>query len=169
MSSSAVQTDLLGEPTPRPQGGKLPSLDLQELWFAALRWEWSSLVLVPAHPGGSAVWIAKSLAEVAASQAGRAMKITPQGTSLASTRELIEDLASQSTIRSMKTDSERWKGGQIIVAIDPVASNPAGIAVALAADVVLLCVELGKTEIASARKTIQLIGREHFIGCVIVK
>lgn len=156
-------------PPARPHGSVVPSLDIQELWYTALRWEWSSLVLVPAHPGGSAVWIAKALAEVGASHRGRALKITPQGTTIESTSELIEDLTAQSTIRPMKTGTERWNLGQSIIAIDSVVTDPAGIAVALAADAVLLCLELGKSDIASAQRTVQLIGREHFIGCVIVK
>lgn len=166
--SNAAQTEPVGEPR-QAQRGSVPSLDLRELWFAMLRWEWSSLVLVPSHAGSSAVWIAKALADVGASEPGRATKITPQGITLASTPELVEDLNALSTIRSMKTGSQRWRGGQTIIAIDPVVSNPAGIAAALAADAVLLCVELGKADIASARKTMEMIGRDRFIGCVIVK
>jgi hypothetical protein len=165
--SSATQPERIGEIS-QPHGGSLPALDLQELWFTTLRWEWSSLVLVPAHSSGSAVWIAKALAEIGIPQS-RAAKITAQGAVLTATSELVGDLVTQSTIRSMKSSSERWKTGQTIIAIDPVVSNPSGIPVALSADAVLLCVELGKTDIKSARKTVQLIGRERFIGCVIVK
>lgn len=38
--------------------------EYQRLWFALARSAWASLVLVPAHPGGSADGIARSLAEV---------------------------------------------------------------------------------------------------------
>jgi len=166
--SSATQPERIGEAA-QQHSGILPALDLQELWFTTMRWEWSSLVLVPAHASGSAIWIAKALAEIGIPQQSRAAKITAQGAMLAATSELVGDLVTQSTIRSMKSSNERWKTGHTIIAIDPVVSNPAGIPVALAADAVLLCVEIGKTDIASARKTVQLIGREHFIGCVIVK
>lgn len=166
--SSAAQPERIGE-IAQPQGGIPPRLDLQELWYTTLRWEWSSLVLVPAHASGSAVWIAKALAEIGIPQQSRAAKINAQGAMLAATSELVGDLVTQSTIRSMKSSGDRWKAGHTIIAIDPVVSNPAGIPVALSADAVLLCVELGKTDIASARKTVQLIGRERFIGCVIVK
>ncbi len=145
-----------------------PSLDIQQLWFATLRWEWSTLVLVPADSRGSVVGIAKGLAQVGDLHCGRAVKITAEETSLASTSELVEDISGQSTIRPMNAGSERWKK-RTIIALDPVLCDPAGIVVALAADAVLLCVELGKTNIAEARRTVQLIGRDRFIGCVIVK
>lgn len=166
--SRALQSERIGEIS-QPHGGSLPALGLKELWYTTLRWEWSSLVLVPAHASGSAVWIAKALAEVGLSQRGRVAKITAQGAMLATTSELVGDLATQSPIRSMKSSSERWRTGSTIIAIEPVVLNPDGIPVALSADAALLCVELGKTDIASARRTVQLIGREHFIGCVIVK
>jgi hypothetical protein len=88
---------------------------------------------------------------------------------LATTSELVGDLITQPTMRSMKSSSERWRTGSTIIAIDPVVLNPDGIPVALSADAALLCVELGRADITSARRTVQLIGREHFIGCVIVK
>jgi hypothetical protein len=155
-----------GEPA-LVDGLNAPSRDLQELWFATRRWEWSTLVLVPAHPGGSAIEVAKALARVSGLRGGKALKITAEGMSLASTSDLVEDIAARSTIRSMKAGNDRGK--QTIIAIDSVVSNPAGIAVAVAADAVLLCVELGRTAIESAQRTVELIGRERFIGCVVIK
>ena len=55
----------------------------------------------------------------------------------------------------------------MIVALEPVVSNPLGIAVALAADAALLCITLGETPLASAKRTVELVGRERFIGCVV--
>jgi hypothetical protein len=150
-------------------GGGAPSRDLQELWFATRRWGWSSLVLVPAHPGGSAIEIAKALARVSGLRGGKALRINAEGMTLASTSDLVEDISSRSTVRSMRPENERGRNGQTIIAIDSVVSNPSGIAVATAADAVLLCVELGRTTIASALRTVELIGRERFIGCVVVK
>jgi hypothetical protein len=50
-----------------------------------------------------------------------------------------------------------------------VITNPLGIAVALASDVVLLVIELGKTDERSARRTVELIGQDHFIGSLGLK
>jgi hypothetical protein len=167
MSGGAAQKETAANTRLPHQSGL--QRDVQELFFATLRREWSSLVLVPTHPGGGAAWVAEALADVAASLDGRAVRITPHGALLAPTRELIPDLTVESPVRSLKPGSDRWRGGQTIIAIDPVTSNPGGIAVALAADAVLLCVELGKTSIAVARRTIELIGRERFIGCVVLR
>jgi|SRR6266850_4906151 len=60
------------------------------------------------------------------------------------------------------------RSGQVIVAIEPVIARPLGIAVARAADVALLCIEMGRTRIASARRTMELVGRERFVGCVML-
>src|SRR5258708_25637368 len=56
----------------QPRGSVLPPLELQQLWFLTLRWEWSSLVLVPADSQGSVLWIATALAQVGNRQGGRA-------------------------------------------------------------------------------------------------
>lgn len=59
--------------------------------------------------------------------------------------------------------------GKVIVALESVVSNPFGIAVALAADAALLCVTLEETLMDSARRTVELIGPERFIGCAVVR
>jgi hypothetical protein len=60
-------------------------------------------------------------------------------------------------------------GELVIVALDPLVSNQAAIGVAMLADAALLCVRMGKTDSASARRTIELIGRERVLGCVALK
>jgi hypothetical protein len=57
----------------------------------------------------------------------------------------------------------------VIVSLEPVVSNPLGIAVALAADAALLCITLGETLLASAKRTVDLIGPERFIGSVVLR
>ena len=59
--------------------------------------------------------------------------------------------------------------GKVIVALESVVSNPFGIAVALAADAALLCMTLEETLMDSARRTVELIGPERFIGCAVVR
>ncbi len=59
--------------------------------------------------------------------------------------------------------------GQIVVAIQPVLVEPLGIAIAHAADAVVICIELGKTRTESARRTIELIGANRVAGAFLVK
>src|SRR5260370_4455854 len=151
----------------QPPGSVLPPLELQQLWFLTLRWEWSSLVLVPADSKGSVLRIAKALAQVGNRQGGRTT-VRADGTSHSSGAELVEDITGQFIVQTPTVGGERWKQ-RTIIALDPVVSDPAGIPVAAAADVALLFIELGKTNIAEAQRTLQLIGHDRFRGCVLIK
>jgi hypothetical protein len=58
---------------------------------------------------------------------------------------------------------------QLVVAIQPVVVEPLGVAIAQAADTVILCVELGKTRLESARRTVELIGPDRVIGAFLIR
>lgn len=150
-----------------PWGPVLPPLELQQLWFLTLRWDWSSLVLVPADSKGSVLWIAKALAQVGNRHGARAAART-DATGHSSGSEMVEDITGQFMVQTPILGSERWKQ-RTIIALDPVVTNPAGVPVAAAADAALLFVELGKTHIDEARRTVQLIGQDHFRGCILIK
>jgi len=57
---------------------------------------------------------------------------------------------------------------RLIIAIPAVISEPLGLAATQHADVIVLTIEMGRTRIADARRTIELIGRERIAGCIIV-
>ena len=59
--------------------------------------------------------------------------------------------------------------GAVVVAIQPVVVEPLGVAIAQAASAVVLCVELGKTRLASARRTIELIGADRIVGAFLIR
>jgi hypothetical protein len=101
-----------------PSGSaEMPSTDVQRLWFATLKKEWSSLAVLPSHPGGSAEPIARALAKVASMQKDAAIKlINASGTDLAGASRLIIEMTSHVA-----------QGGLAIVVLDSVISNPAGI------------------------------------------
>jgi hypothetical protein len=58
--------------------------------------------------------------------------------------------------------------GQVIFAVKSVLAEPLGIAVAHAADGAILCIEMEHTPAKAVRRTIELIGREHVIGCILI-
>lgn len=58
---------------------------------------------------------------------------------------------------------------RIIIAIPAVVSEPLGLATTMAADRVVLCIELGRTRKADVRRTVELIGRERISGCFLVR
>lgn len=186
--------------------------DLQELWFALARQQWSSLVLVPADEGFSVSSLAKSLADI-----GGRLRDTPVTAIVAESMDyesarMLADLqlrvqdyrmvgadgvsaarradagqqeggagageqgsatATDGTTQArpgerIVASTRASEGGQIVVAIQPIVSEPLGVAVAHAADAVILCIQLGRTRLDRARRSIELIGADRIIGAVLV-
>jgi len=59
-------------------------------------------------------------------------------------------------------------GARLIISIPPVVTQPLGLATAHNADLVVVCVEVGRTRLAGARRTLDLIGRERVAGCFLI-
>jgi hypothetical protein len=59
--------------------------------------------------------------------------------------------------------------GRVIVSIQPVVVEPLGVAIAHAADAVVLCVRMGATRMKAARRTLELVGPERVIGAFLVR
>jgi hypothetical protein len=169
---------------------ELPSRALQELWFATRRREWKSLVVVPASPGSSALHIAQALGEV-----GGAIRMSPvqvvnaEGMDLDGIATMVLDISvlDEPELKKPEPKGSVWTSGSggwdspanvargapapraIIIAIEAVAENPLILPLALAADAVLLCVEMGRTRLEDARHTVELIGRDRIIGTVLLQ
>jgi hypothetical protein len=143
-----------------------PGREFQELWFALARQSWRSMVLVPADEGASAAATATSLAEV-----GRRLREAPV-TFFIVADPLDYSSAAHLAASVASTDQAVGAGvapaGRVIVAIQPVVVEPLGVAVAQAADAAVLCVELGRTRLAAARRTIDLVGRDRIAGCILI-
>lgn len=58
---------------------------------------------------------------------------------------------------------------RLVIAIPPLVSEPLGLAATQSADAIVLTIELGRTRMADAERTIELIGRERIAGCFIVR
>ncbi len=134
------------------------SRDYQELWFTLARQPWRSAVLVPAEPGLSADDLATALAGI-----GRRLGFTQVSSHVAEQLDF-------NTVGGLtaKVSSATQDAAQIIVAIPPVVVQPLGVAVARAADAVVLCVALGQTPSAQVARTIELVGRERIRGAVVI-
>lgn len=59
-------------------------------------------------------------------------------------------------------------GARLIISIPPVVTQPLGLATAHAADLLVLCVVMGETRLADARRTLELVGRERVAGCFLI-
>ncbi len=65
---------------------------------------------------------------------------------------------------------ERRAGGlqRAVVVLPSVIEQLAVVPIVLAADAVLFTVTLGKTTLDSARRTLELVGAERVLGCILV-
>lgn len=142
-----------------------PSISVQQLWFQVHERAWSSLVLVPADPGGSAAGVAANLAKVGAMLGDVAPRVlNSERMDAAMIVDLIADLSSPRPSAASGDSGQR----RTLISIDSVLFNPMGIGIAQAADAVLLCVRTRRTKLAQARRTVELIGSDRFIGSVIL-
>lgn len=132
---------------------------LYQQLLTCLRGEWHSMVVVPASPGSSGAMIANALVEVSTLVRGKKAKLfTTEGLEVNDVSRVIVDMM-----------QHIGGGGLAIVSIDSVIAAQSGIPVTLAVDVALLVVQLGVTETADARRTVELIGAKKFLGAVTVE
>jgi hypothetical protein len=57
---------------------------------------------------------------------------------------------------------------RVLVMVESVLTQPSAVPLVLASDAPLLCLELGKTSFAAAQETLQLLGPQRFVGCVLL-
>jgi len=135
----------------------VPSSTLLQLWaMLNQRHRWSSLVVVPSHAGGSGLQAVQAILEVASRQSSTPLHFLDA--------EGLELGASQHVVSEMQAYVEQ--GDRVVVLIDSVVANPLGLEIALAAEKALLSVTLGTSDYTSARRTLDLIGKERFLGSV---
>jgi hypothetical protein len=147
----------------------LTSDDAQRLWLEVHRHQWSSLVLVPADPGASAGSIAASLAKAGAVLGDPELRVVnAEGMGTEAIRGVIADLKLMADLSTRAVSATTGNPWRVVVTIESVLSNPLGIMLVQAADMALLCARKRKTQLAAAQRTIDLIGRDRFIGSVVL-
>ena len=142
---------------PQKSAHTAPSSALLHLWaMLNQRGRWSSLVVVPSHESGSGLQVVQAIIEVASRQSSTPVHFLDA--------EGLELGAAQHVVAEMMAYVEQ--GDRVVVLLDSVVANPVGLEVALAAERALLCVSLGTSDYTSARRTLDLIGKERFLGSV---
>lgn len=161
-------------------GPNLPPKALQELWFATRRHEWTSLAVVPTSDPVWALRIAEGLRQVAGLTGRRARTVNAQALELLDIATLVMEMQTprgsvwtSSTPRGTsagpgQSSIEQPADENLIIALPSVFANPLALPAALAADAVLIIIELGKTDLEIARRTVDAVGRERLIGSVLV-
>jgi hypothetical protein len=133
----------------------------QKLWLATQRRGWRSLAVLAGSKGmtTSPLEVASALADVGWQHLGRPIHVVD---ARETTLGHVETRISEVSLRMSK-------GDRVIVVLSSVFDNPATLPIARAADAALICVLLGQSEMSEAEQTVDEIGRERFLGSVVLK
>jgi hypothetical protein len=166
----AVQIVAMSAPvTPRPETSLVPfdrgpgavdDLASQLLWLAIQQRPWRTLAVVGASPGVATIETANMLAKLAWWYRG-------QPSSVADFRDLSLRLVDHQ-LRDVAHQVERHPIA-IVIALRSIFENPTVIPVASAVDAAVLCVHMNATKITSARETIAAIGKDKFLGTIVLR
>lgn len=132
--------------------------DWPPVWFSFAQHAWNSLVLVPAEPGLSVLALGRALAVAARTYDERTLGLVEAERAAPSrVHNIIAELRNRSAV-DQRT---------IVTVSSPIDDNSA-IPIIRGCDAAVLVVPLGDTAIATARRTIALIGRNVFLGAITV-
>jgi hypothetical protein len=150
------QSSLVKRESGRPNA--LDDLASQLLWLATQKREWRSLAVV-ASGQVPTIQVANMLARLAWWYRG-------QPSSVADFRDLSLRLV-EYQLRDVAAQLERAPV-TVVIALRSIFENPTVVPVARAVDAAVLCIQLGVTKINDSRKTIEAIGRDRFLGTIII-
>jgi hypothetical protein len=146
-------------PLPQAKPNVWDDVRYQQLWLATQKKPWRSLAVVGASPDLDTVGVAELLSKIAWWYRGEPSCVFDlRDASLRLVEYQVHEIA-------MQVDA----GLRVILALRSIGENPTAIPLARAADAVVLCVGLGKTELKAAEKTIEQIGRDRVLGCIVEK
>jgi hypothetical protein len=136
--------------------GSAPDKNWQRLWFSLQSRAWSTLAIVPTDVGTGVTEIAERLSAVGQHYgAGPIDLLDAVGAEFADTQGLVDSI-----------NETKARGRLVLVACDPLHQNPPVIPIVRSTSGVLLVVHLGESRIASARKVVEIVGRERILGAI---
>jgi hypothetical protein len=172
--TSRQATAIVPRATPKKTRRRTPhsseEIQAQELWLSVTRRDWQTLAIVSLQNGGLALSVASGLAEAGTLLRGKPVELfIADGGEYGATGEWTWNGRASQPIAlpsgGLPPASERFER---VVALEPLASNPRGVTIAQAAEAVLMVAETGVTELRFAKRAVEMIGRDRFIGCVMV-
>lgn len=136
--------------------------DWQGLWLASQARPWRSLALVPAGPGAPPEMLVH--AAVTLARTGMVHLGTPIHVADA-TRITLAQLAAFTD----ELEHYAQQNSMIVLALPALGDNVTSLSLAQSADKSLLMVLMEKMAIADAKKTVEKVGAQRFIGSVVLK
>ena len=133
-------------------------LRYQQLWIALEKRPWRSLALLAGSKGVATLDVADLLAKIAWWYSG-------EPTSVFDLRDLSVRLVDHQ-LRELK--QQLAAGDRVFVSLRSTLENPSSVRVAQACDAVALLVAMGETDVKSAEATINAVGRERFLGSILL-
>jgi hypothetical protein len=147
---------------PKPQRESPPELlpktitEMRKLWTGLRRRPWSTLAVLPAHPGGSVLAAAQAVVDAGAANQSAPISVIDAERA---TADAVPGLLAQAKQRAAD-------GALVVIALGSPLSQPELIPLALGTDAALLCFALGVSDFASARETLDLLSPERVVGAV---
>jgi hypothetical protein len=156
-----------------PASGQ-PTSTAQEIWFSATKRDWFTLAVVPAAAGRSALPVGHALVQAGSFYRGKPVELlSALGVDLKATNPA--DWVRAPQIRAAPAQAPGPNGRRRpqdqfdrVIVLESVVSNPLGLPIAHGADSVLVVVETVVTTLDDLRWTVEAIGRDHLMGCVLV-
>ena len=138
----------------------LPDLDneWQRVWFSIRHQGWSSLALVPSHAGIDMNKVAELLAATARRQGERPVHVV---SGVGASLESMETILS-----SVRTATDR--GDWVLVPVDAIGDSPIAVPIVRATSAALMVLNLGESLLASVQLALTSVGRERFLGSIIL-
>ena len=136
--------------------GPISSNQWTRVWFSLIEHPWTSMVIVPAEANASSIAVARALADV-----GNAYE--EQGVQLIEAERLPPPIA-RHVIATMTKRAD--SGARTVDAVSSPLVDYNAVPIARAADASVLLVRVGATALDDAKKTVNMIGRQCFIGSI---
>lgn len=153
-SGAIVRSSPDAEPWRRP--------DWQSLWLASQARPWKSLALIPAGPGAPPemlVQVAVTLARTGMVHLGAPIHVAD------ATRITLAQLAAFTA----ELEHYAQQNAMILIALPAFSENVTSFSLAQSADLSLLLVLLQHMAVAEAKKTVDRVGAQRFIGSVVLR
>lgn len=136
----------------------------QKLWLTLSSLDWASLALIPASAGDSATQVAEVLLGLATDSHQIALRVLDLRKLTIKDIHQVEEL-----FREVNAHRRTNPSSRAVVILSSPQENPTTTRIARQLDAAVLCVSLSESRIADADKAIEEIGRERFVGTIVLQ